>query len=70
MKKTLTTLIIAVSLLITAALALVPELRNRPTPAQVIETCSTRVIYPDYRTLPVPPTALGRSFEIIHPGSR
>lgn len=70
MKKTITTLTITAALLTSAAFALVPELRNRPTPAQVLETFDTRVIYPDLRTLPVPPNTLNQSHVVIHPGAR
>lgn len=70
MKKTIATLILTAALLTTAALALVPELRNRPSPAQIVEACTTQVIYPDLRVLPVPPTTLNQSHVIIHRHSR
>lgn len=66
MKKTLATIAITAALLTTAAFALVPDLRRHPTPAQVIETCTTHVIYPDLRTLPVPPTTLNQSHVVLH----
>ena len=70
MKQTLATITVAAALLTTAAFALIPDLRNQPSPGQVIETCTTRVIYPDLRTLPVPPSTLNQSQVIIHYGSR
>lgn len=70
MKNTLATISIATALLTTAAFALVPELRNHPTPTQVLEMSTTRVIYPDLRSLPVPPSTLNQSHVIIHHSSR
>ena len=70
MKKTIATIAIASALLTAAAFAFVPELRNHPTPAQVLKLSTTRVIYPDLRTLPVPPSTLNQSHVIIHHSSR
>lgn len=70
MKKTISSLIITAALLVSAVFALVPDLRHRPTPGQVIESCTTHVITPDLRTLPVPPSTLNQSHVFLLRGSR
>ena len=69
MKKTIAPITVAAALLVAAAFALVPELLNHPTPVQVLKLSTTRVIYPDLRTLPLPPSTLNQSHLIIHQGT-